>query len=149
MNSTILKKTGLLTVFCIALMSVTLAAPMTGYGDEYPLDSYFSPNIINIASARIGEIRVHNTTSYSNFITNGDSVSIFFNDGVETIPNIQLDSDSHGHLILRFTLGDLLVVAEDLIADDYNSAAVVLVMNNGDEYIGFDDDVYIVDKIAP
>jgi hypothetical protein len=76
-------------------------------------------------------------------------VSIYFNDGVETVPNIQLDSDSHGHLILRFLLEDLLVVEGDLIVDDYNSAAVVLVMSNGDEYIGFDDDVYIVDKLAP
>jgi hypothetical protein len=46
-------------------------------------------------------------------------------------------------------LEDLLAIESDLIIDGYNSAVTVLVMNNGDEYIGSDEDVYIVDKIAP
>lgn len=149
MNRSIIRKTGVLAFFCFVVMSFALSIPMACYGEEYELEATFSPNIINIASARNGDIRVYTDMSYSSFIANGNSAFIYFNDGSDSIPNIQATRDSLGHLILRFTLEDFLAVEDDFLVDDYNSAAVVLVMDNGDEYIGYDDDVYIVDKVSP
>jgi hypothetical protein len=123
--------------------------PSVCKSEEYPLAIDFSPNIINISSNRVGDIRVLTHFSYSTYIADGNSVFIYFNDGDTSIQNIQVSRDSLGHLILRFSLEDLLAIESDLIIDGYNSAVTVLVMNNGDEYIGSDEDVFIVDKMAP
>ena len=149
MKQKFFKNAGALSIFLVTAMSLAMITPLLCDADEYPLTVDFSPKIINIASQRMGEIRVFTNTSYSNFIANGDSMLIFFNGGVDSVPNIQATSDSAGHLILRFMLDDLLVVESDLFTDEYNTADVVLVMSNGDEYIGLDDEVYIVDKLAP
>lgn len=133
----------------ILMLILALTLPSVCNSEEYPLSIDFSPNIINISSNRMGDIRVLTHFSYSYFVANGDSVFIYFNGGDTSIQNIQLSSDSAGHLILRFSLDDLLAIESDLIIDGYNTAVTVLVMNNEDEYIGSDEDVYIVDKIAP
>jgi hypothetical protein len=149
MTGTISRKTGVLSVFCMAMMAFALVAPLLCYGDEYPLEADFSPKIINIESNRSGEIRVLTNLSYATFIADGDSIFIYFNGGNDSVPNIQATRDSLGHLILRFTLEDLLAVQSDLQIDGFNNAMVVVVMRSGDEYIGADGEVYIVDKLAP
>jgi hypothetical protein len=147
MNRTISKKIGILSIFCIAIMTFALYLPLTCYGAGMTVD--FSPKIINIDSQRLGEIRVFTDRSYSYFVSNGGSAFIYFNDGAESVPNIRGTRDSVGHLILKFNLVDLLAVEDDLIPDALNSAEVVVVYNNGGEYSGVDDEVYIVDKKAP
>lgn len=149
MIGAISKKLGVVSVFCMAMMTLAFVMPLMCYGDEYPLEADFSPKIINIASNRLGDIRVLTDMSYATFVAGGDSIFIYFNGGNISVPNIQATRDSLGHLILRFTLEDLLAVESDLVIDGFNNAKVVLVMINGDEYMGFDGEVYIVDKVAP
>lgn len=148
MSGTISRKIGAASIFCMALMAFALVTPMICYGDQYPLEADFSPKIINIESNRLGEIRVLTNLSYSTFIADGDSIFIYFNGGSNSVPNIQATRDSLGHLILRFTLEDLLAVESDLEVDGFNNALVVLVMSSGDEYIGTDSEVYIMDKVS-
>jgi hypothetical protein len=149
MTGTNSKKIGAASIFCMAIITFALVMPLICYGDEYPLEVDFSPKIINIASNHLGDIRVLTGMSYAAFIADGDSIFLYFNDGSSSVPNIVATRDSLGHLILRFTLEDLLAVRADLKVDAFNNTNVVLVMRNGDEYIGSDDEVYIVDKIAP
>ncbi|UCF81992.1 MAG: hypothetical protein JSV60_05465 [Desulfobacterales bacterium] len=148
MNGAISKKTGILSIFFIAIMTFALSLPLTCYGAEYSMSVDFSPKIINIDSQRWGEIRVFTNMRYSTFVADGDSVFIYFNGGADSVPNIWGTRDSWGNLILKFTLEDLLAVESDLLVDALNSADVVVVMNNGDEYSGSDDEVYIMDKQA-
>lgn len=149
MNRAISKKVGILSIFCIAIMIFALYPPLTCYGDEDSMGVDFSPKIINIASGRLGEIRVFTDMKYSAFVAEGDSVFIYFNESDDSVPNIRATRDSWGNLILKFNLEDLLAVESDLVADNFNNAYVVVVMNNGDEYSGSDDEVYLVDKKAP
>jgi hypothetical protein len=149
MTGAISKKLGAVSIICMAMMTLALVMPLMCYGDEYLLEADFSPKIINIASNRSGDIRVLTDMSYSAFVVGGDSIFIYFNGGSGSVPNIKATRDSLGHLILRFTLEDLLAVESDLVIDGFNNANVVLVMNNGDEYTGSDGEVYIADKIAP
>jgi len=146
MNRAVFRKIGMLSIFCIAIMTFGLYLPMTSYGDDYSMGVDFSPNIINIASERLGEIRVFTDMRYSAFVADGESVFIYFNDGLDSVPNIRATRDSLGNLILRFDLVDLLVLEGDLMVDDFNNVDVVVVMKNGEEYSGFDDKVYLVDK---
>jgi len=141
------KKIGILSVFCIAIMTFALYLPLTCYGASMEVD--FSPKIINIASQRLGEIRVFTNMRYSTFVANGGTAFAYFNGGAESVPNIWGTRDSWGNLILKFTLEDLLVVEDDLVPDALNSAEVVVVYENGDEYSGSDDEVYILDKKTP
>jgi hypothetical protein len=147
MNRAISKKIGILSIFCIAIMTFALSLPLTCYGAEYSMGINFSPNIINIASQRVGEIRVFTDMRYSAFVTNGDSVFIYFN-GSDTVENIRATRDNWGNLILKFNLEDLLALESFLVTDDFNDVEVVVVMNNGDEYAGLDE-VYLADKKAP
>ena len=149
MTSNSSRKIGAVSILCMAMMALALIMPLMCYGDDYPLEADFSPKIINIASNRSGEIRVLTNLSYATFIAEGDSIFIYFNGGNDSVPNIQATRDSLGHLILRFTLEDLLAVQSDLQIDGFNNAMVVVVMRSGDEYIGSDGEVYIVDKLAP
>jgi hypothetical protein len=146
MNTAISRKIGKLSVFCIAIITFSMYLPMTSYGDEYSMGVDFSPNIINIASERLGEIRVFTDMRYSTFVANGDSVFVYFNGSDDSVPNIRATRDSLGNLILRFNIEDLLAVENDLVPDDFNRVDVVVVMNNGDEYSGSDDEVYLSDK---
>ena len=149
MTRTISRKIGAVSVLCMALTAFALVMPLLCYGDDFPLEADFSPKIINIASNRSGEIRVLTNLSYATFIAEGDSIFIYLNGGNDSVPNIQATRDSLGHLVLRFTLEDLLAVQSDLQIDGFNNAMVVVVMRSGDEYIGSDGEVYIVDKVAP
>jgi hypothetical protein len=149
MSGTISRKIGATSIFCMVMIVFALVMPVAGYADQYPLEVDFSPKIINIASNRLGDIRVLTGMSYAAFIADGDSIFIYFNESTDSVPNIVATRDSLGHLILRFTLEDLLAVESDLMVDAFNNTEVVLVMRNGDEYIGSDDEVYIVDKVAP
>ena len=149
MNRAISKQVGILSIFCIAIMTFALSGPLTCYSAELSMDVDFSPKIINIDSARLGEIRVFTNVRYSAFVAGGDSIYIYFNDGAESVPDVRATRDSLGNLILRFGIEDLLAVKDDLYVNDLNNADVVVVMNNGDEYLGFDDGVYLVDKKAP
>jgi hypothetical protein len=146
MNRAISTKIGILSIFCAAIMTFGLYLPLTCYAD---MTVDFSPKIINIESGRLGEIRVFTDRSYSYFVSNGGSAFIYFNGGAESVPNIRGTRDSVGHLILKFDLVDLLAVEDDLIPDTLNSAEVVVVYNNGGEYSGFDDEVYVTEKKAP
>jgi len=146
MNRAISKKVGILSIFCIAIMTFAVYVPSTCYADEYSMEVDFSPKTINIASARLGEIRVFTNVRYSAFAAGGDSIYIYFNGGADSVPNIQATRDSLGNLILRFGVEDLLDVEGDLVVDDFNNADAVVVMDNGDEYLGSDGEVYIAGK---
>ena len=147
MNSAIFKKVGLLSAFSIAIITFALYLPLTCYGDEYEMGVDVSPNIINIASQRVGEIRIFTNMRYSNFTANGDSVFIYFNES-ESVENIRATRDSLGNLILKFDLEDLLVLDTFLLRDELNAVEVVVVMKSGDEYSGLSD-VFLADKKAP
>lgn len=149
MTGTISRKMRAASILWMGLMMFALVMPLICYGDEYPLEADFSPKIINIASNRFGDIRVLTGMSYAAFVADGDSIFIYFNESNNSVPNIVATRDSLGHLILRFTLEDLLAVRADLHVDAFNNTDIVLVMRNGDEYIGSDDEVYIVDKVSP
>jgi hypothetical protein len=127
-------------------MACVLYIPLTCYGAEYAMEVDFSPNIINIESERLGEIRVFTDMRYSTFVAEDNSVFIYFNDARESVPNIRATRDSLGNLILKFNLVDLLTLTDYLDVDDFNSADVVVVMKNGDQYSGGDDEVYLADK---
>ena len=147
MKKAVFGKVCLLLAFCFALSALTFQLPATCYGDEYPLTIDVCPNIINIASERVGEIRILTRMRYSFYISEGEAIFVYFNDS-DSVQDIRATRDSLGNLILRFGLEDLLAVQEALIPDALNDVTVVVVMDNGDEYIGFGD-VYIVDKKAP
>ena len=146
MNKSIFKKVSVLSVFCIAMTAFALYTPMTCYGDPIGID--VSPNIINIESERVGEIRILTSMKYSFFVSNGSNVFIYIN-GSKSVENIRATRDSRGNLILKFNLEDLLVLYEYLNTDGFNTFEVVIVTENGDEYEGLDEDVYIVDKNGP
>ena len=149
MSTTIFKNIGIVSVSCIAIITCVLYIPLTCYGAEYSMEVDFSPNIINIESERLGEIRVFTDMRYSAFVADGHSAFIYFNNGNDSVSNIRATRDSWGNLILKFNLVDLLTLRTHLAVDDFNSADVVVVMNNGDQYSGADDEVYLADKKAP
>jgi len=121
---------------------------MVCHGEEYELAFDFSPNIINISSERLGDIRILTGMRYSFFVGNGDSIFLYFNDSPESVQNIRATRDSLGNLILRFSIDDLLMLKDHLLSDAFNDAVVVITMTNEDEYIG-EGQVYINDKKAP
>ena len=147
MNKTTFKKIGMLSLFCVALSTFALQLPVICYGAEYSLFIDPSPNIINIASERNGEIRFFTEMKYSFFTSNGGEAFIYFNDS-ESIENIRATRDSLGNLILKFNLEDLLALGSSVIPDFFNNVAVVITIHNGDEYTG-QEEIYIVDKKAP
>ena len=135
------------SAFAVVVTVLALCLPSTMLADEYGLNIDVSPNIINIASERWGDIRILTRMRYSAYIADGSGAFVYFNDS-ESISNITKTRDSLGNLILKFSLNDLLVEQDHLLADAYNDVTVVVTMTNGDEYIG-EDEVYIVDKKAP
>lgn len=144
MDRAIIKKIGMLCIFFITLTTFALYLPLTCHGDEYPMGVDVSPNIINLASQRVGEIRIYTNMRYSNYIANGDSIFIYFN-GSDSVENIRATRDSLGNLILKFDLEDLLGLDSFLLANAYNEVEVVVVMKNEDEYSGLGE-VYLTDK---
>ena len=148
MIKALLSKKRRLYLLFTSIAIFALSFPLIGYGAAYSMTVDVSPNIINIESQRLGEIRIFTDVSYSTYISNGESVFVYFNDGEQSVENIRVTRDSWGNLILKFDLEYLLVLADDLITDAYNSVSVVVVMNSGDEYRG-ESEVYITDKKAP
>ena len=148
MKKTLSKKVGFLSLVFIAAASFALYSPMLCHGVEYDLSFDFSPNIINISSERLGAIRILTVMSYSFYVANGDSIFLYFNGCEESVPYIMATRDSVGRLILRFSIDDLLYLEDCLLPDDFNDVKVVIIMKNGDEYIG-EGEVYINDKKAP
>ena len=136
-----------LSILFTTITFFVLSLPLICYGAEYSMTVDPSPNIINIESQRLGEIRIFTDVRYSTYISNGDSVFVYFNDGEQSVENIRTTRDSWGNLILKFDLEDLLNLEDDLITDAYNSVSVVVVMNDGDYYSG-ESEVYIADKKA-
>ncbi len=144
MKKNLMRRIELLSLVCIAIVSFSLYSPTVCQGAEYDLDVDFSPNIINIASERLGDIRVLTGMRYSNFTANGDNLFIYFN-GCDSVENVKATRDSLGNLILRFSLEDLLNVQDCLEIDAYNYPEIVITMKNEDEYIG-EGEVYISSK---
>jgi hypothetical protein len=145
MNKAVSKRIGALSYCFIAMMMLLVYSPAICYGAEYSIGVDVSPNIINIASERGGEIRVFTNLRYSAFVADGESAFIYFNESVDSVPNIWASRDCWGNLILRFSLEDLLTLGASLLPDEDNDVEVVVVMNNGDEYSG-EAEVYLVDK---
>lgn len=146
MNRAILKEFGMPSVLCIAMILFALYLPMTCYGQE-ALDVEFSPNIINIDSERVGQIRILTGMRYSFYVANKaeEPLFIYFNNSDESVQNIGASSDSLGNLILRFNLVDLLDVEGDLYVDEPNVAEVVVVTESGNEYVGAAE-ILIIDR---
>ena len=144
MKKIVLKPISILTVFCMVGASYAMPSPDTEVSLEFALTIVVSPNIINIESSRIGEIRINTGFRYASYIANGEAVFIYFNQS-DSIENIRTTRDSLGNLILKFHLEDLLDLEENLYPDSENTVTVVLVMNNGDEFIG-QDTVFLKDK---
>ena len=65
MKKNLSRRIELLSLACIAIISFALCSPTVCHGEEYGLRVDFSPNIINISSERLGEIRVFTNTRYS------------------------------------------------------------------------------------
>jgi len=156
MNRSIFKNICVPSIFVIFTISLLLHFPMTGWAEEYPLAFEFSPNIINLDSDRFGEIRIKTRMGYSFYTANKaeeNPLHIYFNPelGVncseESVLNIRATRDSLGNLILRFGLEDLMALEDCLLRGQFNSATVVVTMNNGDEYIG-EGEVYLDGKKA-
>ncbi len=144
MKRNLIRRIELLSLVCMTIVSFSLYSPTVCQGAEYDLNVDFSPNIINISSERLGDIRILTGMRYSNFIANGDRLFIYFN-GCDSVENIKATRDSLGNLILRFSLEDLLNVQNCLEIDAYNYPEVVITMKNADEYIG-EGEVYISSK---
>ena len=146
MNRAILKEFGMPSVLCIAMILFALYLPMTCYGQE-ALDVEFSPNMINIDSERVGQIRILTGMRYLFYNANKaeEPLFIYFNDSEESVQNIGATSDSLGNLILRFNLVDLLDVEGDLYVDELNVAEVVVVTESGNEYVGAAE-ILIIDR---
>lgn len=156
MNKTIYKKIFLPSILLLFTLSFLLSFPTTGWTDEYSLVLEFSPNIINLESDRVGEIRIKTGMAYSFYIANKadeNPIHVYFNSDLsdkcsgESVLNIKATRDSLGNLILRFSLEDLLALEDCLLGGQFNMAEVVVTMNNGDEYIG-GQEVYLAVKRA-
>ncbi|MFC2163796.1 hypothetical protein ACFLT2_02220 [Acidobacteriota bacterium] len=145
-----LRKILVLSLFFIGMSAFVFFLPMTSYGAGGENAQYFigidvSPNIINIESERLGEIRILTNMRYSFYAANGDSIFIYFNVGEDSVENVRATRDSLGNLILKFSLEDLMAIESSLNPNDTNKVIAVVVMENGDEYTG-EDEVYLSKK---
>ena len=146
MIKAILSKKSRLSILFTFITIFALSLPLICFGAEFSMTVDVSPNIINIESQRLGEIRIFTDMRYSTYIADGDSIFVYFNEAGDSVENIRATRDSWGNLILKFNLEDLLEVAEgDLVTDGDNNVRVVVVLKNGDEYSG-ESVVYIVNK---
>ena len=109
MSKAIFKKVVLLSVFCIAMISLALYLPMTCYGqEEYepcPMRVEVSPYQVNIDSGGAEHyVRVLTYTWYSN--TDTDQTFVYINDNEDPIDSnyIKLTRDSIGHLVVKIDL---------------------------------------------
>jgi len=144
MKKYVVKKICSLTIFIFIISACSLYFPISScYANDLEID--VSPNIVNIASERVGSIRIFTAFRYSTYVSGGEAVFVYFNGHINSVENIQTTRDSLGNLILKFSLDDLLALAESLYADADNDVQVVISMYNGDEYSG-GSTVEFVDK---
>ena len=118
-----------------------------GEGAEYTIGVDVSPNIINIESERLGEIRILTNMRYSFYASSGQAIFVYFN-GSDSVENIRATRDSRGNLIIKFNLVDLLMLQNNFNLDNLNKVEVVVSMQNEDEYKGWSD-VFIASKGNP
>jgi hypothetical protein len=145
MNRTFYGKVWRYSVFCLALTVMMFQFPAVSRGED-SLGVDVSPNIINIASERNGEIRIWTNMRYSSYIKDTSSYAHVFFNGSDTVENIRATSDSLGNLILKFDLEDLLDLGDFLILEEDNNVKVVVVVFDS-ENTGYSS-VYIVGKKA-
>ena len=146
MNKPITEKSCKYSLAALALAIILFQLPSMSLADETALEIDVSPNIINIASERNGEIRIATRMQYGFFAGNEGEAFVYFN-GSDSVENIRATRDSLGNLILKFSLRDLLALDEFLVPDADNDVNVVITTSVG-EFSGWDS-VYIVDKKAP
>lgn len=146
MNKTFCGKVCRYSVFCMAMTIMMLQFPAVSLGED-PLGVDVSPNIINTASDRHGEIRIWTDMKYVSYKNDTSNYAHVFFNGSDTVENIRATSDSLGNLILKFNLEDLLNLGEEfLILEEDNEVKVVVVISDS-ENIGYGS-VYIVGKKA-
>lgn len=146
MKKTVNGKISKHSVFCLASAIILFQLASMSLAADSLVNVDVSPNIINIASERNGDIRIFTDVQYSHFITEEGEAFVYFNES-DSVENIRATRDSWGNLILKFDLESLLVLEDSLVCDGSNSVKVVLVLPD-DEHTGFDE-AYIVDKKAP
>ena len=139
-----------LFLFAVATFLVPLTLNCygsVGEGAEYTIGVDVSPNIINIESERLGEIRILTNMRYSFYASSGQAIFVYFN-GSDSVENIRATRDSRGNLIIKFNLVDLLMLQNNFNLDNLNKVEVVVSMQNEDEYKGWSD-VFIASKGNP
>jgi len=146
MIKALLSKKRRLYLLFTSIAIFALSFPLIGYGAAYSMTVDVSPNIINIESQRLGEIRIFTDMRYSTYISEGDSIFVYFNDAEDSVENIRATRDSWGNLILKFNLEDLLYVPK-LYENEDNDVEAVVVMSDGDEYSG-ESEVFLANKKA-
>jgi hypothetical protein len=148
MNKTFYGKLCRYSVICLALTIMMFQFPGISRGAEYTMEVDVSPNIINIASERYGEIRIWTNLRYSTYIGNSSYATIFFNES-DSVENIRATSDSLGNLILKFSIEDLLALNDDLpvLLIQADNEVKVIVGIGEDTFTGYGS-VYIVGKKA-
>jgi len=145
MNKAIFKRICLLSVFCVAMISLALYLPMTCYGQETCPDSLIvevSPYQVNIDSG--GEahyVRVLTDTWYSKT----DAASVYINDNPIDSEYIELTRDSVGHLVVKI---DLVALQEaNLGVDTYHSLKIEVYFKDSEgECIEGTGEIYIIGK---
>ena len=153
MNKSILKKIGMLSIFCLALTAFGLQVPMTCYGQDEvvtcPMRIEVSPYQVNIdARGAAHYVRVLTYTWYSNTA----EAFVYINDYEDPIDpdSIVLTRDSIGHLVVKIDL-DALQDAE-LEPDTYHDLKIVVelkeVIDGCDEKEGIGY-IYIIGKNGP
>jgi hypothetical protein len=140
-------------LFFFAVAAFLVPLTLTCYGGagedaEYTIGVDFSPNIINIESERLGEIRILTNMRYSFYASSGLAIFVYFNGSESSVENIRATRDSRGNLIIKFNLVDLLKLENNLYLDNLNRVEVVVLMQNEDEYNGWSE-VFIAVKGTP
>lgn len=144
MKKYVVKKICSLTIFIFIISAFSLNFPISCYAYDYELEIDVSPNIVNIASERVGSIRIFTAFRYATYVSYGCEVFVYFNDHSDPVENIHTTRDSLGNLILKFSLEDLLALEGPLYTEKDNDVKVVITMNE-DEYNG-ESMLELVDK---
>ena len=147
MNKAIFKKICLLSVFCIAMISLALYLPMMCYGQGDCPDSLrveVSPYQVNIdAGGAEHYVRVLTYTWYSNTA----AAFVYINDNDDPIDpeDIILTRDSVGHLVVKIDLEALQEA--NLEVDTYHYLKIVVYLKDpADECIEGTGEIYIIGK---
>lgn len=147
MNKAIFKRICLLSVFCVAMISLALYLPMTCYGQGDCPDSLrveVSPYQVNIdAGGAEHYVRVLTYTWYSNTA----AAFVYINDNDDPIDpeDIILTRDSVGHLVVKIDLEALQET--NLEVDTYHYLKIVVYLKDPEgECIEGTGEIYIIGK---